>query len=234
MYFRDKVSFARFRTFLVDEGLALSPELAQLDAGLAAAGRNLSAASRAFTLPTLGLFGSVSRILDEGGEGADGASLPGFPDMDDTSWDVGVQLSYPLFAGGGKFAERNRAREEVFELELRRQAAAERIKQRIRSAAHLAGSSYAGIQQALDAAEAARKNLDLVTDAYSRGSVSIIDLLDAQNAHIVADQASANAVYNFLLDLIELQRAVGRFDALMSPEERDRFVTRLRDFMERS
>jgi outer membrane protein len=84
----------------------------------------------------------------------------------------------------------------------------------------------------MDAAAAARSNLELVSDAYSRGAVSIIDLLDAQNAHIVADQASANAVYDFLLDLVALQRAVGRFDALMTPEARDDFMARLGTFME--
>ena len=35
------------------------------------------------------------------------------------------------------------------------------------------------------------KNLDLVTDAYSRGIKSIIELLDAQNQSLVASQTAA-------------------------------------------
>jgi outer membrane protein TolC/ABC-type uncharacterized transport system substrate-binding protein len=234
VYFRDKVSFSRFREFMVQEGLDRSPELASLDAGIAAARRGLSSATRAFTLPTVGIVGSVGRVFSEGGAGSEdpGALLGGLLDMDDTTWDVGIQLSYPLVTGGGRLAERWRARDELRRLELERRAAAERIEQRVRTAAHLSGASFAGIRQAVDAAAAASSNLELVSDAYSRGAVSAIDLLDAQNAHIVADQASANAVYDFLLDLIDLQRAVGRFDVLMTPEARDDFQARLRAHME--
>ena len=66
-----------------------------------------------------------------------------------------------------------------------------------------------------------------MTDAYSRGAVSLTELLDAQNAFVVADEAAANAVYDFLADYIDVQRALGRFDALMTPEEHASFRQRL-------
>lgn len=61
--------------------------------------------------------------------------------------------------------------------------------------------------------------------------MSLIDLLDAQNAFTVADERSANAIHDFLLDIIETQRALGRFGILMTPEERAGFRMRLQDFM---
>lgn len=230
-YFNDKVSFRHFRDFMVREGLDRSPELAAIDGAVAAAERSHSAAGRRFFLPTLGLSGSVTRVFDKSGAGADGPGFPGL-DIDDTSWEVGVQLTYPLLAGGGKFSERSRASEELASLRLQRRAAAERIEQRVRIAAHLAGASYAGIRQAMDAADAARRNFELVTDAYSGGTVSIIELLDAQNAYIVANAGAASAVYNFLLDLMELQRAGGRFDPLTPDDEMQEFLTRLDRAME--
>jgi hypothetical protein len=81
--------------------------------------------------------------------------------------------------------------------------------------------SYPNIQLSQDAAEAARQNLTLVTDGYTRGVVSIITLLDAQNNTRVADQVAANAVYNFLIDLMHVQRAAGRFSLLMAPDQRE-------------
>jgi RND family efflux transporter MFP subunit len=67
----------------------------------------------------------------------------------------------------------------------------------------------------------------LVTDAYARGVLSIFDLLDAQNAALVADQLAANAVYDFLSDMLEAERAAGAFSLLMTPDEREAWLQRL-------
>jgi outer membrane protein TolC len=79
-------------------------------------------------------------------------------------------------------------------------------------------ASYPGISLSREAAEAARRNLALITDSYIQGIKSIIDLLDAQNQALTADQAAANAVYNFLVDLMGVQRAMGSF-IIFAPEE---------------
>ena len=104
------------------------------------------------------------------------------------------------------------------------------IEQRIRSALFDAASTYTSIELSAEAADAAGKNLDLVTDAYSRGAVSIIDLLDAQNAALVADAFAANAVYDFLIDLMEVQRSSNTFDFFRSEEGREDWFERLRRF----
>lgn len=230
-YLEDKISFAVLRDFLVEEALAWSPEMAALDAGLAAARRSQASATRAYYLPSLAVQAEANRLFDESGVGSGpspfGVSQP------DTDWNVGLQASFALLRGGGKRAARGRARAEVARLEVERQAAAERIEQRTRSALHRAGASYAGIREARTAAEQARRSLELVSDAYSRGAQSLIDLLDAQNARIVADQAAADAVYDFLDDFLEVQRAVGRFDFAMTAEERADLGTRLRAYAQR-
>jgi outer membrane protein TolC len=86
------------------------------------------------------------------------------------------------------------------------------------------------MKEARLAAEWARKNLDLVSDSYMRGAAAFITLLDAQNAHVVAEQSAANAVYDFLDDWLEVQRAVGRFDFTRSDAERTEAAERLRAF----
>ena len=75
-------------------------------------------------------------------------------------------------------------------LKLQRDATRETVEQRIRSAMHAVGASYAAIGLSRDAAQAAAENLELVTDSYSRGVVSILTLLDAQNASLSASAAS--------------------------------------------
>ena len=101
------------------------------------------------------------------------------------------------------------------------------MEQRIRATAHVAGASYAGIQLSRDAAISARKNLELVTDAYSRGAMTILDLLDAQTSSLRADLAAATSVYQFLDDLMDVERATGSLSVLLTPEQRAEMLKRL-------
>jgi outer membrane protein TolC len=94
------------------------------------------------------------------------------------------------------------------------------------------GASWNNIELSREAAVASRKNLDLVTDAYAKGVVSIQDLLDAQNSALTADLRASNAVFNFLLDLVEVQRAAGRLEWFRAEEDRDLWVQRIRDYFE--
>jgi hypothetical protein len=58
----------------------------------------------------------------------------------------------------------------------------------------------------------------------------MIPVLDAQNQALLADLAAANAVYDFLADLMVVERAVGKFDYYRSPEDQGAFLERLADF----
>ena len=89
-------------------------------------------------------------------------------------WGAGVSASLPLFEGGGRRTARTRASRDVDELRLRRRSIAERIEQRVRSAAHLAGASFAGIELAEAATVEARQNLDLVASACEQGVMPIL------------------------------------------------------------
>jgi outer membrane protein TolC len=239
-YMGNKWSFRNFRDFAVGEALALAPELRALDAALAAQRRALTSAGRAFWLPSLALQGELTTTLDESGAGADAnlSSLfppqmaSGVPSSDDVNWNVAISASLPLFSGGARFARRSRAGYELDQLTLQREALAERIEQRVRSALHIAGASRAAVGFSASAAEAARKNLELVADAYSRGVVSILDLLDAQNAALVADLQAANAVFQFLIDFMEVQRAAGKFYSLAPQEEVDEVFNRLEKYFD--
>ena len=72
-----------------------------------------------------------------------------------------------------------------------------------------------------------------MADLYGRGAVGITDLLDAQNAALRDDQAAANAVYNFLVDLIRAERAASTFSFLASSSERDALIERMKNFFTR-
>jgi outer membrane protein TolC len=220
-------NFRVFREFMVQQGLEIAPELQQFDADIAARERELTSAGRDYWLPTFSAQGNVTELFADGGDGERNQDLTG---LNDTEWSAGVFATFPLFEGGAKGANYRRTKEERARLKIERKSTAQRIEQRVHNAINLTRSSYPGIRLSRNAADAAQGNLKLVTDSYARGIKTIIDLLDAQNLILVADQRAANAVYDFLVDLMSLQRAVGQFDLFWGPEERQVWNQKLEDF----
>ncbi|MBW2172160.1 MAG: TolC family protein, partial [Deltaproteobacteria bacterium] len=219
-----------FRSFMVQEGLELAPELRRFNAEIAARERTLVTAKREFWLPTFSLEGNVTEYFAEEGAGTRDAALTG---IDTTDWAVGVYATLPLFTGGGKRATKKRTVEELAQLRIERNAVAERIEQRILNAINQTRASYPSIELSRDGADAANNNLKLVTDSYARGIKSIIDLLDAQNLALEADQRAANSVHNFLIDLVSVQRAVGKFGFFLSEADREAWVEKMKTFFEK-
>lgn len=231
----DPWSFRLFRDFMVEEGLQRSPELKEIDQAILAAKAAVTLARRDFWSPDLSLVGEAAKRLAESGAGSDGLSLPlGFASPDDTEWSVALSASIPLYAGGARSAEHERTRQTLRSLEQRREAVREQVDQRVRAALLDALSSASGIRLSAEAASAAKKNLELVRDAYSQGVISILGLLDAQNASIVADQVASNAVFDFLRDMAEVDRATSNFDFLRSQTDRSERDARLEEYRNRA
>ena len=210
------VYFNRFRRFAMEEAVSLRPELKIYDAAIKAKKRLATAAKRAYWLPEFSVDWSVDEYLADSGNGERDDN----DRLDDTDWRVGVYARFPLFEGGRKKARSGRLEEEVSLLHNDQSAAAEAISQGVLRALNRTRASYPSITLTRQAAEAARKNFDLVTDSYVQGIKSIVDLLDAQNQSLNADLNAANAVYDFLIDYMGVERALGEFTIFMPEEQR--------------
>jgi outer membrane protein len=92
---------------------------------------------------------------------------------------------------------------------------------------HQAASSRAAMRLRQDAANAANQNLDLVVDAYQRGATTIITLIDAQSQALLTQLSAANAIYDFLVDFVRVERAMGQFGFRLRESERVDFRQRL-------
>ena len=217
-------TFELMGDFMVIEGLAASPELMALEALLSATQRELKAKQRAYWSPTVSLQGEVTHVMDE-------ERLAGLSAEDDTDWSLGINVSLSLFEGGARSARVSNSLLNLHQLRTQQDAARERIVQRIRATLHNIGASHPSIQLSQHAATAAKKNLNLVTEAYSRGAISILDLLDAQNAALVAEESATNAVFDFLIDLMNLQRSLGRFDFFLDEQGLNGWLERLSHYI---
>ena len=248
-YLEDPLSFELLSDFLTAEGARRAPELQQLDHVVSAQERALTSTRLSYFLPTFSAFGKytdrfyASEIVSpfqmppitsapppstEGEAflyqvlGSLSPKLPG-----DQSWSVGIQLSLNLFNGLATRASEDRNALILEQYRVQRTALAQKVALRIRLEMEKAKASYFAIQQARLEQDAARKTLELVMESYSRGAVSILSILDAQNSALRADVVAANALYDFLIDYLSLQRAIGKVDILMTPEERNDILQRL-------
>ena len=217
-------SFRRLMLSMVEVGIERSPELRALRAAIDAKEREILTERRSFYLPSVSLQGQLTQVLEE--DRKFGQSLEG-----DDDWSLALVATLPLFEGGARRAEVERAELELQQLETQYKSLQDQIEQNIRSQMHLTNASFLSIPLAEKAAEAAHRSLELVTDAYSLGAVSILDLLDAQSASLQAREGAANAVHNFLIDLMNAQRAAGRFDFFLTDEERRAVIRELRETM---
>ena len=215
-------AFETFRRFVAAEAMEASPDLLALDAQIEAYARQVSAAGRAFWLPSFSLeAGGLYRFTEWGDTQAGGGN---------GLWTVALVGRYPIFAGTARLAESDRASRERERVTLQREATRERVEQAVGVAALQVRGAFVGLEVAREAADAARRNYALVEESYREGVGAIIMLLDAQGAALTADLRAATAAYEVLVSLADLQRAVGRFDLFGSAEARDEFFQRLDTF----
>ncbi len=214
-------SFNLLADFLVIEGLNSSPELNSIKAIIASIKRELKTNKRSYWSPVVTLQGEVFNVLQE-------SRSAGLSSEGTTDWRVGLNVSLPLYEGGGRSSRVSGTRFELNQHQARFHAIKERIEQNIRNNMHAIRASHPSIQLSQEAEKSARKNLDLVVDSYSRGAISILDLLDAQNSALIAEESAANAVFDFLIDLMNLERSTGHFDFLLGKNDRDDLFERLK------
>jgi len=232
-FFKNKHQLSALKEFLVKESFKNSNELKQLETAIETQKRYLSSIDKSYYHPIVALQGNASYRLLEGGEGANyeiklppgmGDMFGGlFPKTDDLEWSIGVKVSLPLFEGFATKSEENKNKKMLSKLLLEKQSAMEKIEQRVRSMVEKANSSYPAIKLTNDAKEAVVKSLNLIEDAYLKGFASTIDLIDIQNTLTTVNEATENAKYEFLIDLMEVQRAVGKVEFKLNETQKNEF-----------
>jgi outer membrane protein TolC/ABC-type uncharacterized transport system substrate-binding protein len=230
-YLQDPWSFKVFREFMAKEALLNSPEIRSIDSTISSRDELLKGERRQLGIPDIAVIGGFTHIPYVGGEGAEQPpTVEGFPGRQTFTWNVGAQATLTLFDGTSNYARIRRTFRELDRLHTDRAVIAQRLEQNVRAALHQAGFSYANIDLTSDAAEASARNLELVTDLYQRGAADIIQLVDAQNQALGAALAAANALYDFLIDALRVQRAAGAFSLEGTQEDRDDFIKRIDAF----
>ena len=206
-----------FQEFILTQAHEYSPEIKRVDQLIAGQQREVTSARRASFIPDLSAVAVASDQFGRGGAGSERtATTPG-----NTAWFVGIQATLPIFSGGALEAQLSRSRHQLRQLDTQRDATADAVDARARSVLARITSSYPAIGLSREAATAAHENYTKVADAYSRGVVSITDLISAQDASLNAGLAQAQATFTFLIDFTDTLRVSNSFDVLLDPQTRE-------------
>ena len=158
-------------------------------------------------------FADLSYIADLGG-----GQTNFFPSGDIAS--ISIVASYPLFEGGRRGHDVAKAEADRDTLERQLDLVLELVEQRVRTAIRRVESSFPRLRLSRQAEASAAENLGLVQDQYAEGLVNVTDLLSAQNQKFVADQLTTLALYEYRLNLVDLERAIAFFSSTKTEDER--------------
>lgn len=223
-YLDDLGELDRLRDYLVTLGVAQAPEVQALVKALEATDLTLGMLTRRWYVPEV--FAELEYRNQLGGSGD-------LPSPNDNFYTFQLGFAYPLFEGGGRAADIDKGKAEELALQNRLELVRELVEQRIRTAERATESSFPRIRFARQAAEAANKNLGIVRDKYAEGLVNVTDLLSAQNQKLTAEELATAASYRYLLDLVELQRAISWFEDEHTASERERLADAIGVFVAR-
>ncbi len=215
--------------FLIEEAKTNAPELKNIGYNLAATQRSyrLNAAGR--FVPTVALQGQYDLELSRAGAGTEAAA--GFPMAPDGTYNVGLNVSLPIFNQNLRNINRQTAKIQEDQLNIQKSNIDLNIETNINTLVLDLTNEIANIQISKIAEETAKESLELTQNAYSEGAVPLIQLIDAQTNYLQSQLASATANYNYLLASMQLERAIGYFFLMNSEVNNQAFIQRANEFI---
>jgi outer membrane protein len=181
---------------LVRQALTARPEIAALQKQTKAAELTVSSIQGAYG-PTLSSFGGVS----EAGPALDQLGL---------NWNIGLNLTWPIFQGGLTSGQVREARANVSSSQAQLTSAELSVRLQVEQARLGLTAAKVAITAAQDALENARQRLKLAEGRYESGVGSIIELDDAQVAALAAGAQLVQADYNLASARAGLLSALGK------------------------
>lgn len=163
------------------------------------AGLELAEAQR---FPTLAMVGSYTWEDEEFG-------------FANSSWSLGVNLSFEIFDGGQRRAEIAQAEAELKQLEYEREEAEDGLYIEARRALHAFDDAISKEELNAEMLEQAEKQLDLAELRYSEGVGTSTDVLDARAGYSQARLRAEEARFSRIEALADLYLVLGQADKLV-------------------
>lgn len=215
--------------FILKNAIENAPEIKQIKLANAISARSTRAAERAFYLPSFRFSAQYNNNVSRSGQFASQAEAL----LPDTDWSVGLTASYPIFQGRKRHADLAKARHQERQTQLNGHLIEDNIRANALSSWNAIGSSYPAIFLSREAADAGHRTLRMIREQYSSGAINITTLIDAQNAALASELAAAEAQYVYLIDFVNLGRAVSDFRAITGQGAGNSWLKEFYEFKQR-
>ena len=219
-----------FTNFLIQEAYVNAPELRSLGYNLKATERNIRLNGYGRFLPTVALQGQYNSTFSRSGAGSTVPEGLGFG-LVDNSYTAGASISIPIINQNQNNINRQTALIQKDQLEINRDNLELNIAVNVRNGVLNLVNQMSNIELSKISEETAAEALELTQASYAEGAVNIVQLLDAQNNYLNAQLARTNAVYNFLINALQLERFMGYYFLLNTKEKNDEFRQRFFEFL---
>lgn len=130
---------------------------------------------------------------------------------DKYDWAVGLQLDWTLFDGGVRDAQRHLAAAQATEAQARAQVLSDAIRDDLENGRRFLETKREALATATRAVALAQETVDLVRSQYEAGTVTEVDLLQAQDNLVAAREALAQSRFDVAVADVTLRRAAGTF-----------------------
>jgi outer membrane protein TolC len=127
------------------------------------------------------------------------------------AWALGLQLDWVLFDGGNRDAARHLADAQADETAARADLLRDSIRDDLADGRRNLETKQQGLSVAERSVELAKEALELVRVQYQAGTVTQVDLLQAQDALVASQESLAQAHYDVAAADLTLRHAAGTF-----------------------
>lgn len=155
----------------------------------------------------------------------------GFGQIPRSNYSVGLNLSIPIFQRNQQNINRQTATIQKEQLDINRQNIELNLERNVNAAVLQLTNQIANIELSKVSEEAAREGLELTQESYATGAVNWVQLVEAQDNYLNAQLANANAIYNYLLSSLQLERFMGYYFLLHTAEENEAFRQEFLNFL---
>jgi outer membrane protein len=190
--------------------MALQQNLSLVSSRLAAdiARENVSSA-RGGHFPSLDLVGSRYKLTSDGVNTFSDGTPAGGTSIDQNQRTIGLQLTFPIYAGGSVSSQ---VRQAVYQ----HRAAKERVERVARQTEHDARDSYLGVLSEISRVKALRRavesnatSLRATESGYEAGTRTAVDVLQSRQLWVQAQTDYSRSRYDYMINVLKLQQAAG-------------------------
>jgi outer membrane protein len=208
----------------VDMALQQNLSLVSSRLGADIARENVSAA-RGGHYPSLDLVGSRYKMTTNGVDTFTDGQPAGGTTLDQNQRTIGLQLTFPIYAGGMVSSQ---VRQAVYQ----HRAAKERVERVARQTEHDARDSYLGVLSEISRVKALRRavesnatSLRATESGYEAGTRTAVDVLQSRQLWVQAQTDYSRSRYDYMMNVLKLQQAAG----ILSQQSLERINSLLKD-----